>query len=57
MSPLLSFAMLFDDLGETEASGCLEKEISGKLSFPLAGHQIWAERWAVLCLLNSFAKD
>ena len=44
MSPLLSFAMLFNDLGETEASGCLEKEISGKLSFPLAGHQIWAER-------------
>ena len=44
MSQLLSVAMLFDDLGKTEASGCLEKEISGKLSFPLAGHQICAER-------------
>ena len=57
MSLLLSVAMLFDDLGETEASGCLEKEISGKLSFPLAGHQIWQERWAVLRLLNSFVND
>ena len=35
MSLLLSVAMLFDDLGETEASGRLETEISDMLAPPL----------------------
>ena len=34
MSLLLSVAMLFDDLGETEASGRLETEISDMLAPP-----------------------
>ena len=37
MSLLLSVAMLFDDLGETEASGRLETEISDMLAPPPSG--------------------
>ena len=59
MSLLLSVAMLFDDLGETEASGRLETEISDMLAPPppLAGQRIWEESLVVLPSLNSFVND
>ena len=50
--------MLFDDLGETEASGRLETEISDMLAPPpLAGQRIWEECLVVLPSLNSFVND
>ena len=57
VSLLLSVAMLFDDLGETEASGRLETEISDMLATPLAGQRIWTECLVVLPSLNSFVND